>query len=545
MPGLFGNLVQASKALAAHQQAIQVTGRNLANINNPEYARQRVVIADRYVTQTPHGPEGTGVEVLAVQQLRDIFLDKQVVRQASDNGFLQAQYDALSNAELVLGDRIDRASDPASLGDVANSPTGIGAALDQFFNSMGVLAATPSDVPARTVALESARLLQDRINVANENLEVLEGDLEDQIDGNLSEANELLNDIANLNFLVRQADSVMSGGGADLIDKRQAKLERLARLVKIDVAPEAGSPLELRVKISGKDAVAYGMKQGDLSYDPSSGILWTDGSKVAASITLTGGEAQGRFAALHGGGVDALGVRLSAMADAIRVAVNGIYNPAGSGTDFFQTGTGSSLIVLNPVISATSLVTGPSGNAGDNTYVKSIGNLRTTVSTVSVEKDGSVLLNSDSVVKMADVTGLTAGMTVKIGAKPTQTTIGTIKFVNASTVPPTVTLSSAFTGTSTSAPGGDTLTFEVNSKLLDYARGMVTDIAVSAQAASSRLEEATVLETALRTQRDSVSAVSLDEETTDLLRFQKAYQANAKVISVIDEMLQSLIAMVR
>jgi flagellar hook-associated protein FlgK len=167
------------------------------------------------------------------------------------------------------------------------------------------------------------------------------------------------------------------------------------------------------------------------------------------------------------------------------------------------------------------------------------------VSTVSIAKDGSLLLNSDSVVKMADVTGLTAGMTVKIGAKPTQTAIGTIKFVNASTVPPTVTLSSAFTGTSTSAPSGDTLTFEVNSKLLDYARGMVTDIAVSAQAASSRLEEATVLETALRTQRDSVSAVSLDEETTDLLRFQKAYQANAKVISVIDEMLQSLIAMVR
>jgi flagellar hook-associated protein 1 FlgK len=150
---------------------------------------------------------------------------------------------------------------------------------------------------------------------------------------------------------------------------------------------------------------------------------------------------------------------------------------------------------------------------------------------------------TDSVVKMGDVTGLTAGMKV---SGPTGIAVGTtIKFVNASTVPPTITLSSAFTGTSTSAPSGDTLTFEVNSKLLDYARGMVTDIAVSAQAASSRLEEATVLETALRTQRDSVSAVSLDEETTDLLRFQKAYQANAKVISVIDEMLQSLIAMVR
>jgi flagellar hook-associated protein 1 FlgK len=468
---------------------------------------------------------------------------------------------------------------------------------------MGVLAATPGDVPARTVALESARLLQDRINVANENLEVLEGDLEDQIDGNLSEANELLNDIANLNFLVRQADSVMSGGGADLIDKRQAKLERLARLVKIDVTPEAGSPLELRVKISGKDAVVYGMKQGDLSYDPSSGILWTDGSKVAAPITLTGGEAQGRFAALHGGGVAALGVRLGAMADAIRVAVNGIYNPGGSGTDFFQAGSGSSLIVLNPVISATSLVTGPSGNAGDNAYVKSIGNLRTKVSTVSIKKDGSLLSSSDSVVKMVDVTGLTAGMKVwgagtansvdttasatttltmmstagwspgmlvsgtgiptgtrivSVGSS-TQVTLSnpvtvsasaslvagtTIKVVNAATVPPTITLSHP-SGISSPVSGSSTLTFEADEKLLDYARGMVTDIAVSAQAASSRLEEATVLETALRTQRDSVSAVSLDEETTDLLRFQKAYQANAKVISVIDEMLQSLIAMVR
>lgn len=73
----------------------------------------------------------------------------------------------------------------------------------------------------------------------------------------------------------------------------------------------------------------------------------------------------------------------------------------------------------------------------------------------------------------------------------------------------------------------------------------MTDLATATQAASSRLEEATVLQTALKTQRDSVSAVSLDEETTDLLRFQKAYQANAKVISVIDEMLQSLIAMIR
>lgn len=45
------------------------------------------------------------------------------------------------------------------------------------------------------------------------------------------------------------------------------------------------------------------------------------------------------------------------------------------------------------------------------------------------------------------------------------------------------------------------------------------------------------------TQRDSVSGVSMDEEMTDLLKFQRAYQASAKIVNVIDEMLLSIINM--
>ena len=41
--------------------------------------------------------------------------------------------------------------------------------------------------------------------------------------------------------------------------------------------------------------------------------------------------------------------------------------------------------------------------------------------------------------------------------------------------------------------------------------------------------------------RLSVSGVSLDEEMVDLMRFQRAYQAAARIISVIDEMLDTLI----
>jgi flagellar hook-associated protein 1 FlgK len=545
MAGLFGNLIQASKALVAHQTAITVTGRNLANINNPEYARQRVNMGDRFVNQTPRGPEGTGVEVLEVQQLRDVFLDRQVVRQAADNGFLEAHHDALSGAEVALGDRIDRASDPASITDTELSPTGIGAALDQFFNDMSALSTTPADVATRNVALESARVLVDRINIANERMDLLTGDLEDQIDADLTEANQLLEDIARLNVEIRQADSVMSGGGGDLIDKRQVKLERLSRLVKIDVTPEPDSPTEVNIRVGGKLAVTYGMLQGELSYAAGKGIQWTDGTAIPVTISLKGGKAQGRYAALAGGGVSIAQTRLQALADALRVKVNSIYNSAGaSGADFFlDPGTvdpnNYDLIALRSDLSAMNLATSSTGNAGDNQYIRDIAGLRTSPVSISVVRSSSSTTNNDARVAMEDVNGLSVGMGVSGSGIAAGTTISAI---NTGVTPPVITLSASATSTIT---GSNALTFSQKATLLDYTRSMVTELASYTQGAGTRLEEVTVLETALKTQRDSVSAVSLDEETADLLRFQKAYQANAKVISVIDDMLNSLISMIR
>ena len=49
--------------------------------------------------------------------------------------------------------------------------------------------------------------------------------------------------------------------------------------------------------------------------------------------------------------------------------------------------------------------------------------------------------------------------------------------------------------------------------------------------------------TMLLNQRDSVSGVSLEEETTNLITYQKAYEASAKIISTVNEMLQTVIAM--
>ena len=61
--------------------------------------------------------------------------------------------------------------------------------------------------------------------------------------------------------------------------------------------------------------------------------------------------------------------------------------------------------------------------------------------------------------------------------------------------------------------------------------------------AMSQSSDQQAVERMLKRQRDSVSGVSLDEEMADLVKYQRAYQASAKLITTIDQMLQTVIAL--
>ena len=80
--------------------------------------------------------------------------------------------------------------------------------------------------------------------------------------------------------------------------------------------------------------------------------------------------------------------------------------------------------------------------------------------------------------------------------------------------------------------------------LREYWQAGVNELAVRTNAANTRLEGATLVRESLDAQNAAVSGVSLDEEAIDLLSFQRQFQAAARFISVIDETLQSLMAIV-
>ncbi len=470
MSGLIGDLLSAASALNAHQAGVEIAGRNLANVNNPAYARQRVVLGDRVTVDGRLGPLGNGVEVLGVEQLRDRFLDAAVLGEVSQTALLTAQQSGLQRAESNLGEEVDRSGDSASIDSAGHSFHGISSALNDFFNAFDELAANPTDAGAKQVLLQKANILADKFNVTDQRLGALQADFTAQVASGARSVNLLLTQIADLNGNIAQFEIDKPGAALDLRDERQAKLEELAKFIdfKAPTIPGGNGQIQIVAKdTTGGDVLLVDKTtvRGGISFSGST----ISGGAPATPLGLQGGALQGGLLA-RDGAVQQLRGDLKRTADQVAAAVNGAYSPAGG--NFFQVPPASGLLAVDLALNLNTLKTSATADAGANDLALAIADIaRKSFSTGS----GDVIDGT-------------------IGGGFTKTV-------------------SAF---------GESLS-SVNSKLGDQA----------------------LIEQMTTKQRDAVSGVSLDEETTDLMKFQRAYQASSRVIRVLDEMLDTLVNTVR
>src|SRR5664280_3874112 len=99
MLGLFGLLNMGARSLQVQQSGVEIAGQNLSNINNPAYARQRLQVQTSLVIPTALGPEGTGIQAVGIQQIRNSLLDSQI---ASESSVGAVSYTHLRAHETVL-----------------------------------------------------------------------------------------------------------------------------------------------------------------------------------------------------------------------------------------------------------------------------------------------------------------------------------------------------------------------------------------------------------------------------------------------------------
>ncbi len=368
MSGLFSTLNSTSMALNAHSRAIETAGKNLANVNNPNYARQRVIYGDRGTVETPDGAVSLGLEVLSVKQIRDVLLDRQLMREIGLSGSLDSQQAALQRALAGLGQGIDGSADVSATGATSG---GLGAAIDDFFNAFQNLASRPTDVGARQTLLQKAGVLTDTLREADTRLAQVQSDIDTDIDGNVATANSLLDTIADLNAQIARFEVAHPGSAVDLRDQRQARLEELAAIVPVNVTDLGDGQVQLAVKdASNADIVLLSghTVNGPLAFN---GTAVTGGASATA-IALGSGSIQGSLT-IRDGAVQTLRDNLDLLAGQLVTSVNAAYNPASTtGADFFDpAGLTAGTIALRSGLTAASLVAG-TGAAGDNSIAAAV-----------------------------------------------------------------------------------------------------------------------------------------------------------------------------
>jgi flagellar hook-associated protein FlgK len=289
MPGLISSLHHSSGALRVHSKGLEVVGKNLANINNRDYAKQRIAIGDRGSIETGVAVESLGIEVIQLKQNRDAILDKTVMRETSALEKLIGEKNVLDAAQIALGQFLDRTKDSTSINTAAGaSGGGISDSLVDFFNSWESLSVKPSDIGVKEQVLQNSQILAEKINLTLARLKQVQDDVKFQVETEYEEYTKILSEIRDINNEIAKAEIGRPMAAVDLRDKRQAKLQELSRFSDANFSTVLDSNGQIQVTSKGTESnILTLLSAQNLSVFPSKEDLRIDFSGSGGLATFT------------------------------------------------------------------------------------------------------------------------------------------------------------------------------------------------------------------------------------------------------------------
>jgi flagellar hook-associated protein 1 FlgK len=350
MAGLGGALETAKNALLTQQILIQTASHNIANADNPAYARQTATVVTTTPSRITAGWIGNGTTVAQIIQSRDAYVDKQLITGVSQEADYRTRSSLLSPVASFLQD---------------DGSSGLSEALGAFWNAWDSLAQNPGGMTEKQNVVTAAQNLADGIRSAYEGLSSQGADLQLQIGDNVDKVNALLERIAGLN---RQISSYeISGQKAnDLRDLRYQALEDLSAYIGISYSEEADGSLTVTTTDGGTtyDLVSGGQYGGlgyytDSNGDPHIRYLGVGGDPATpgdwtspATNSLTGGSLDGLLTvwnkAFSTTNSSSYISDLNTFAANLVAAVNDAYDITHANSVFDPTSTDASNISVDP-----------------------------------------------------------------------------------------------------------------------------------------------------------------------------------------------------
>ncbi|SOC34959.1 flagellar hook-associated protein FlgK [Ureibacillus acetophenoni] len=535
MRSTFMGLEASKRGLFTQQSALYTTGHNISNANTAGYSRQRVNMEPTlgYPGVGLNAPKtagfiGTGVQASAVERIRDSFVDKQFRQESNKLGYWEARSQSITQMEDILNEPSDY---------------GLAKAMDEFWNSLQDLNVRPEDGGARAVVVQRGIAVADSFNYMYNSIKQLKDNAGEEIGILLKDTNSILEQIASINeqIIAVEPNGFMPN---DLYDARDNLLDQLSSYF----------PIEIKNEKSGGNAL-------DIAEGSVTVSLVLNGSKVK----LVDGKNFAQLRLSHGAEDD--GVTPTNMINTLHIVkgdgsetvLSNDWAPDGT-KQYYQISEFSSLGKFRGLVDSYGYIAG-SNEIGlpiaGGLFPEMLENLNT------MAKEFATAFNEQHK-KGTDLDGVTGlpffvikenglGNITAENIYVSQEIIDNPNLIAASDSqeieePPG---SGNFIPNPEPGNGKNALNLAnvkftkiselENVSVQTYFEGLIGQLGVDGQQANRLQYNAQVLQQAVTERRASVSSVSLDEEMTNMISFQQAYNANARMITVIDETLDKII----
>ena len=560
MASIFSTFNTAKSGLTVHQSGINVTSHNIANSSTVGYSRQRAKIqTSRPITLGAEaGQVGTGAQISAIERVRDSFLDYQVRVETAELGKYSTKLDYLSQVEGIFNEPSD---------------TGISTALSDFFDAFQELSKQSTSSSTRVVVTQKTKTLCDLINNTYTKLEKLQENSVESVKNSVKEVNSILEQLTIVNNQIRIA-SITGDQPNDLMDSRDNLLDELSSKFGIDVdktqfngnditATGIGANLnplvnsepngevtrlsfisEIKANNDGTHTISY-FVNGDTEKPKTitvSGLAATEVDTLKKTrILLTDGNGEmidGKGNIVKDGGTIANPIekfipKSGEIAGAIEVQES-----IGSYMNQLDKMAKGLALSVNAIHSGDMTSNEKDTNKILDFFVASDGSGETNISAKNISIN-ALILESPSLINTKENADAGEGDGSRaLAIAQLQSTLISISKIDSTT---TRAQLCKFTNGSTMSLVNDVAS---GTKVESYFQDVVDKLGVEAQHAKRVVSNEEDLLNSLDISRLSVSGVSLDEEMTNLIQYQKAYSANAKTITTVSDMLDIILGLI-
>lgn len=268
-------------ALLANRTAMSVTSHNIANVNNPDYSRQEVVFGIETPSKIRGSFLGRGVTVETIKRSYDRFLTDMLINQENTLGKSTVLQNILSQIEEVFNE---------------SNKNGLTDAINKFFNALEDLSTNPSDINKRIVLLNVGDQLISHFKTVENSIEDIKNNIRFEINTLVNKVNSLGKDLSDINKKIVQLEAGGNAQANDLRDKRDAILKELSSIININYYENNDKALVVMI---GMRNLVNGGIFNELSAIPTEENVRLILDNIDISNKVTGGKINGLIESIN------------------------------------------------------------------------------------------------------------------------------------------------------------------------------------------------------------------------------------------------------